>query len=169
MYTTGDARRWAIAALAGVALSGALTACGDDDAGSVAAATPTTASALTPTDFLASLEAECPEFQPAFDEFYSDHPDPTTADYAGFLPTQIEGLDAMARCIEDHEAPTAIATEVQAVTAAMDAVIADIQNALDAARAGDADSTDEWLGRMHDVDVAKIDEAFRAVMAKADA
>ena len=158
-------RRWALAAVAGVALGGALVACGDDEK-----ADPTTTTvAETAAQFVERAKSTCGEFQPGFDEFFSEHPTPTAADWAEFLPTQIDGFGTFDQCIKDSAPPTELQDEVVAVTAAMDVVLADLQTALDAAEAGDLDGVDQWITQMHDVDQPKIDEAFGAVMAQVSA
>lgn len=141
-----------------------VSACSDDKS-----ATPTTTTvAETVQQFLDRVQTDCPSYQPAFDTFYSEHPDPTAADYAEFLPSQIDGLQAMASCLEASGPPASITADAAAVIAAMGTVIDDLQKALDAATAGDLDGTNKWVGQMHDVDVAKIDESISVITGKAN-
>lgn len=165
MNRNPSAHRWALTAAVAMVTIAGLAACGDDEK-----ADPTTTTvAETAAAYLDRVQAECPGFQPAFDDFYSQHPNPTAADYSEFLPSQIDGLSANGECIKASKPLADLNDEVGGVTDAFDLVIADVQKALDAAKADDLDGVNQWIGQMHDVDVAKIDAAIQAVVAAAGA
>lgn len=146
--------------LVGSVLLGLAAACGSS---SSSAEPTTTTEAETPEAWGARVEADCSVFTPGFDEFMTEHPEPTTVDYVEFLPTQIDGMGSMRDCIAASNPPAEVKERVDAVVAAMDVVLEDFDQALAAAADGDLDSTNEWLTKMHEQDVAKIDEAFAAI------
>jgi len=158
MNTFGSLRRWLITASVAGLTVGAV-ACGDD------AANPpgTTAAPETVEEFGVRIQTECPGGDPGFDPFLAEHPEPTAADWAEFLPDPLAMLTELRDCIADSNPPAEVADEVDGVVAAFDVVIADFQQALAAAEAGDLETTDKWLTQMHDIDQPKIDEAIAAV------
>lgn len=157
--TSGSGGRIAGVALALLAAA-AVAGCGDDDA-----AAPSTTVAETVEQFGARIESECPGSDPGFDPFLAEHPTPTAADWATFLPAPAKMLADMRSCIAASNPPASIADDVAAVVAAFDVVIEDFDQALAAAKAGDLDATNTWLTKMHDIDQPKIDEAVSNVGA----
>ncbi len=152
------ARRSAVVALA-LLVAPALAACGDD-----AKADPTTTTiAETVEQFGARINTECPGGDPGFDPFLAEHPTPTAADYATFLPTPLKMISELSACIAASEPPAMIADKVNAVVAAFDVVISDFEKALAAATADDLVTTEKWIKQMHDIDQPKIDEAVAEV------
>jgi hypothetical protein len=137
-----------------------LAACGDDED---ADTTTTTTVAETAEQFGARVESECPGGDPGFDPFLAEHPTPTAADWAEFLPAPLAMLTEVRDCIADSGPPASIADDIAAVVAAFDVVIVDFDEALAAARAGDLATAEKWIGQMHDVDQPKIDEAVAQV------
>jgi hypothetical protein len=149
----------------------ALGACGSDSNSDDSAAKSTsTTAAVTPAEWMSQTEAACPAFTPAFDGFYAQHGDtPDAAAYAEFLPSQVDGIAAMADCIEGRPAPDVIAAEVDAVVSAMRVVEADFETALESARNDELTAVDARLTQMRDVDVPAIDAAMGALKAKTGA
>ncbi len=153
--SNGRVTGMALAVLAATALAG----CGDD-----AKADPTTTTiAETVEQFGARIDAQCPGGDPGFDPFLAEHPEPTAADWAEFLPAPLKMVSDLRDCIAASHPPAAIADDIEAVVAAFDVVIVDVDKALAAAKAGDLATADEWLAQMHDVDQPKIDEAISQV------
>lgn len=150
--------RSAAALTLGLLVAPLLGACGDD-----AKADPTTTIAETVEQYGARVDAQCPGGDPGFDPFLTEHPSPTAADWAEFLPTPLKMVSEVRDCLAASHPPAAIADEVAAVVAAFDVVIDDTNNALAAAQAGDLEGTDKWLTQMHDIDQPKIDEAISQV------
>jgi hypothetical protein len=153
---TQQARGVAVAAL--VLLMTVAVACGDD-----ATADPSTTIAETVEQYGARVEVECPGGDPGFDPFLAEHPEPTAADWAEFLPAPLMMLTESRDCIVASHPPAAIADDVDAVVAALVVVIDDFEKALAAAEAGDLETTDKWLTQMHDIYQPKIDEAVSRV------
>jgi hypothetical protein len=145
----------------GLTLALVAAACGDDDEDAAAA----TAAPETGAEFLVRAQGECQGSDPGFDTFYGEHPEPTAADYAAFLPRPRDMVAELADCIGASNPPADLADEVAAVVAAMEVVVDDLDAAIEAAEAGDLDGTNRWVGQMHDVDQPKIDVAFAAVQA----
>ncbi len=159
-----------VTVLAVVALGGSLAACGDDGAAPATTVAPTTTAAPTTTteslaDFGARVQADCPGGEPGFDEFLAAHPEPTAADWAGFLPQPRAMLTDLRACIAASNPPVELHDEVDGVLAAMDVVIADLAGALAAAEAGDLEGVDARLTEMNSGHVEAIDTATQAVMA----
>lgn len=142
----------------------AASACGDDDS---TAATTTTAVEETAEEFGARIDAECPGEEPGFDIFLGEHPEPSAADWAAFLPEPLEMVTSLATCIRESDPPTELKDGVFAVADALDVVAADLEEALESATAGDLTEAERWIGQMHDVDQPKVDEAIEAVLAAA--
>lgn len=155
--TNRSARGCVLAALAALAMP-SLAACGDD-----ATAEPATTSAETVEQYGARMDVECPGSDPGFDPFLAEHPTPTAADWASFLPTPLKLVSDMRDCIAASGPPSVIADDVDAVVAAFDVVVTDFEKALAAATADDLATTEEWITRMHDIDQPKIDEAIAEV------
>jgi hypothetical protein len=135
-----------------------LAACSDD-----ATAEPATTSAETVEQYGTRITVQCPGSDPGFDPFLAEHPTPTAADWASFLPTPLKMISDLRDCIAASGPPSVIADDVDAVVAAFDVVVTDFDKALAAATAGDLATTEEWITRMHDIDQPKIDEAIAAV------
>lgn len=152
------------------ALAAPLSACGDDDAVSVATtAAPTSAEAAeTVEEFGARIDSECPGEDPGFDPFYAEHPEPTAEDYVAFLPAPLEMMDRLITCVESSDPPAEIADDVANVVEAMAVVRADIDAALIAAKAGDLEEVNSIIADMHDNDAPAIDEAVAAVGVSSD-
>jgi hypothetical protein len=157
MVTTSWTRGVAAAALALLAAP-MLAACGDD-----ANAGPSTTVAESVEQYGARVDAECPGGDPGFDSFLAAHPVPTATEWAEFLPSPLKMLADSRACIAASHPPAAIADEVDAVVAALDVVIDDFDEALEAAQSGDLESTDKWLTKMHDIDQPKVEEAISRV------
>lgn len=138
------------------------SACGDDE---TAAPSTTAAEAETAEEFGARIDAECPGGEPGFDVFLGEHPEPTAADWAEFLPEPLEMVTTLSACIRESDPPAELQAGVGAVADALDVVAADLDKALDSAKAGDLAEAERWIGQMHDVDQPKVDEAIEAVMA----
>lgn len=147
----------------------ALGACSSDDDGSESAAASTTTTTAAPAE-APTLEAYCAEIRtaaeggdPGFDQFFTDHPDPTLEDWAAFLP---EAVDAMEQSIAaiDAVVPAAEAADAQAdVLAAMTTVKDSFASALDAAEAGDQQAFDAEEATNQDHNVPAMEDAFNTV------
>lgn len=137
-------------------------ACSDDD---TAAPSTTEAAAETAEAFGARIEAECPGEEPGFDIFLGEHPEPTAADWAEFLPQPLAMVTTLSACIRDSGPPSELRAGVNAVADALDVVAADLEKGLESARAGDLAEAERWIGQMHDIDQPKVDEAIEAVIA----
>lgn len=138
----------------------ALAACSDD-----ATADPTTTTTIAETveQFGVRIDAECPGSDPGFDPFLAEHPTPTAADWAGFLPAPLAMVSEVRDCINASNPPAVIADDIDAVVAAFDVVISDVEKALAAASAGDLATTEKWIAEMNQVDQPKIEEAIAGV------
>jgi hypothetical protein len=130
-------------------------ACGSDDK----AAPATTTAAETPAEWGAHIQTDCPGGDPGFDPFLAEHPEPTAADWAGFLPAPKKMLTDLSACIVASHPPTELQDDVDAVLAAMDVVVADLDTALKAAQAGDLDGVNAALTKMNAGDVEAIQTA----------
>lgn len=152
-------RRAVALACGGVILLNTLAGCSDDGTTSPT----TTAIAETVEQYGARIQSECPGSDPGFDPFLSDHPTPTAADWAAFLPAPLKMVRDMRDCIASSNSPAVVADKVDAVVAAFDVVAVDLAKALTAAKEGDLDEVNSWLTQMHDVDQPKIDDAVARV------
>lgn len=161
---TTTTRRWVLTGAVAMMATAGVAACSDDDTAKPAATTTAaTAAPESVEEFGARIQTECPGGDPGFDTFLGEHPEPTAADWAGFLPEPLQMLTQMRDCIAASNPPAEVADEVDGVVAAFDVVITDFEKALAAADAGDLDTTNQWITQMHDVDQPKIDEAVAAV------
>ncbi len=155
------------ALLAAGALVLALGACSsDDDGGGDRAAAETTTSAAAPVD----LATYCTEIQdaagggdPGFDQFFTDHPDPTLEDWAAFLPDTVDAMEQSISAIEAVE-PAAEAADAHAeVMAAMTTVKDSFAASLADAEAGDQEAFDAEEATNQDENVPAMEAAFTTV------
>ena len=117
----------------------------------------------TQEQFAARIIKECPGGDPGFDPFMTAHPTPTADDYVEFLPNPIALTTSMIDCIGKSNPPDALKDPVDKVIAAIGVVKADLESALESAKAGDVDATNTKIGEMQ-ADVAKSEEAEQAVV-----
>jgi ABC-type glycerol-3-phosphate transport system substrate-binding protein len=128
----------------------ALAACGgDDDSASAATAQAPTTTAAPPAAS-SDVEAYCARLaglddgrDPGFDQFFTDHPEPTLDDWAAFLPGPIAMLSDMVDEFDGIDPPSELVEEHTAVLDAMAAVRDAFQLAFDLAEAGDQAAFDE--------------------------
>ncbi len=125
-----------------------LIGCSSDDSSSATTeATETTDSDDTQSasaDLTPEEEAYCAELaalpeggDPGFDAFFTEHPEPTLADWAEILPNVIDNLRAGLVAFDAVEAPPSMADARQDVHDAMTAVGDSLDVGLAAAEAGD--------------------------------
>jgi hypothetical protein len=150
-------------ALAALALSVPLAACGDDEEAATALAATTTVHVVTtepvfttpasmPEDVAALIEhldTVCAGDDPGFDQFMTEHPEPTAEDWAAFLPQPIQMLTEVTACIADSDPPALLVDEIDAVVAAMTGVRDKTAEALAAAQAGDLEEVNALLEVMN--------------------
>ncbi len=145
-----------------LALSASLAACGDDDttttaavADTAAAADPTAAATETSVAVPADVAALIEHFdtvctgEPGFDQFMTEHPEPTAQDWAEFLPQQHQMLSGIVACIADSDVPARLTEEIDVVIETMNVVVADLAAAAAAAEAGDLEKVNAVLGEMN--------------------
>jgi hypothetical protein len=152
-------------AVATLVLSAPVAACGDDnpDTAATTAVVDTVASAVSaaaasetfpsvPEDAVALVkhfETECTGADPGFDQFMTEHPEPTAAEWAAFLPKPHTMLVELSACIADSDPPARLADDVDNVVETMNVVADDLAAALDAAEAGDLERVNAVLEEMN--------------------
>lgn len=152
-------------AVTALVLSAPLAACGGDEtatattaaAADTTAATETTAAATETTAGLPEdvaalvqhLQTECAGGDPGFDQFMTEHPEPTAEEWAAFLPQPHQMLGDVVACIADSDPPEGLADEIDAVVETMNVVVADLAAALEAAEAGDLEQVNAVLEEMN--------------------
>lgn len=110
-----------------------IAGCGSDDDGDASAATGSDLDT-----YCAELKAAFGDDQdPGFDQFFTDHPEPTLEDWAAFLPGPIAQLTSARDGIEALDPPAEVADEHAAVVDAVTAMVDSFQVSLDAAESGD--------------------------------
>ena len=161
--TTRSARGVAAMVLALLAVP-ILASCSDNSDDAAKATDPTaTTTAETVKQFGKRIDAECPGEDPGFDPFLAKHPNPTAADWAEFLLSPLKMVSELSDCIAASNPPAVAADDIDAVVAAFEVVVDDLDKALTAAKAGDLKNTEKWIAQMHDIDQPKIDEAISQV------
>lgn len=146
---TTSARR--ATTLAVVLLTGIAAGCGDDES-------------ATHEQF---FEAACDqiagiELDQAFEQFFTDHPEATLADWAGFLPGVVSEMDELV-AVTDLPHPSSDDANLAALRTAVLKVQDNFRQAQAAAEAGDQATFDRVSDQNQSVDVAAMESAMQAV------
>jgi outer membrane murein-binding lipoprotein Lpp len=121
-----------------------IAGCGSDDDNASAATIEASATTPAPAATGSDLDAYCADVQaafdgedPGFDQFFTDHPEPTLEDWAAFLPGPIASLTSSVDNLDALDPPVDVADQHAAVVDAVTAVRDSFQVGLDAAVSGD--------------------------------
>lgn len=113
----------------------------DDVAVTTAKAAETTTvpakAAPTTAEFCANAKAAFGDYQPGFDAIFEQHPKPTLADWAAFLPKPTQEFDNVIAAIEKVQPSDEAADDYDAALAAMKTVSQNFHDGIAAAEAGD--------------------------------
>ena len=127
----------------------ALAGCGSSSGSADKAAAPTTtvaakrsttttaSAAPTTAAFCMDAKAAFGNYQPGFDAIFEQHPKPTLADWAAFLPKPTQEFDDVIAALEKVEPSDEVSDDFDAALAAMKTVSQDFHDAIAAAEAGD--------------------------------
>lgn len=145
----------------------------DDDASATTAATESTTAGETQAgsvDLTPEEEAYCAELaalpdsgDPGFDAFFAEHPEPTLADWAEFLPGVVDSIRAGLADFDAVDPPASLADAHQDVSEAMTAVADSLDAALTAAEAGDQAAYDAAEAENQGGLSATMEEAMSAL------
>lgn len=153
-----------------------LIGCSDDNTATTSATTAATESASSgespsgSADLSPEEEAYCAELaalpeggDPGFDAFFTEHPEPTLADWAEFLPAVVDDLRAGIAAFDAVEPPPSLADARKDVHDAMTAVGDSLDAGLTAAEAGDQEAYDAAEAENQGGLAATMEEAMNAL------
>ena len=133
----------------------AVTACGDDD------------KEVTHDEFYVAACAKLTGIpEPDFNQFFTDHPDASLADWAEFLPGVVSQMDQIIDVLETTPHPPADDAKVDAIVAAVNAVRGNFSAGLAAAKSGDDVAFDAAEEKNQGADVAAMEAAFQALESR---
>ncbi len=120
---------------------------------------------LTPEEeaYCAELAALPDSGDPGFDAFFAEHPDPTLADWAEFLPGVVDSIRAGLADFDAVDPPASLTDAHQDVSEAMTAVADSLDAALTAAEAGDQAAYDAAEAENQGGLSATMEEAMSAL------
>jgi hypothetical protein len=133
--------------------------------------TTATDDAPTTAEFCTAADKAFGGFEPGIDAIFEDHPEPTLADWAAFLPGPTKEFDAVIARLEKVEPSAEAADELAAAIDAMQAVADNFHDSIDAAEAGDqvafdaAERANQGSGEGEDAQGGDLDAMGAAIDA----